>query len=323
MSKQRQEIKISRRLQETLGPICAANGHAIQEYVTLPPVRRIIAIGDIHGDLPWLKSILRLAGIINSRNEWIGQDTVVVQTGDQVDGCRPSSNDPEACLQHRKPASENNDDIQVLNFVDQLAKQAAAVGGKVIPLIGNHELMNVEGQSRAYTSPASLNRFGGKIQQREKAFHPGNSEAIRLACTRSPFVIVGDWLFGHSGFVPNQGINNVDDLVKFDERIRTVLATSGQRLQGARDWDPFTQRLTSTATNPQTCNTYVKPVIDLFALKGMIIGHTITESHTIETKCNDQVFQIDVGGSSAFDFNPKPQATALEILNNSNIRILK
>ena len=55
----------------------------------LPPVRRIIAIGDIHGDFRALIKCLRLAKLVNERWEWIGGDTVVIQLGDQVDSkCR-------------------------------------------------------------------------------------------------------------------------------------------------------------------------------------------------------------------------------------------
>ena len=51
----------------------------------LPAKRRIIAIGDLHGD--WKATILALkrAGVINNSLKWIGMDTVVVQIGDQVD----------------------------------------------------------------------------------------------------------------------------------------------------------------------------------------------------------------------------------------------
>lgn len=54
----------------------------------LPAVRRLIAIGDIHGDMKALKIILRSAGLINAALNWTGGDTVVVQTGDIMDRAR-------------------------------------------------------------------------------------------------------------------------------------------------------------------------------------------------------------------------------------------
>ena len=51
----------------------------------LPNVSRIIAIGDLHGDLSALIHALRKAKVIGPRGEWIGKDTVVVQVGDVLD----------------------------------------------------------------------------------------------------------------------------------------------------------------------------------------------------------------------------------------------
>ena len=61
----------------------------------LPKRKRVIAIGDIHGDWELTLKCLKIAGVINKdcTNEkdvkWTGGDTVVVQIGDQVDRCRP------------------------------------------------------------------------------------------------------------------------------------------------------------------------------------------------------------------------------------------
>ena len=64
----------------------------------LPPVERIIVIGDIHGDMNVLLECLEKANVINTKIynntkkyndiKWIGNDTVIVQVGDQIDSCR-------------------------------------------------------------------------------------------------------------------------------------------------------------------------------------------------------------------------------------------
>ena len=51
-----------------------------------PKCKRIIAIGDIHGDYNAMIVALKKAKVINSKNKWCGKDTIVVQLGDQVDG---------------------------------------------------------------------------------------------------------------------------------------------------------------------------------------------------------------------------------------------
>ena len=43
---------------------------------------RIIAIGDIHGSIDGFKSILKVTGLIDASNKWIGGRTQLIQTGD-------------------------------------------------------------------------------------------------------------------------------------------------------------------------------------------------------------------------------------------------
>ena len=47
--------------------------------------RRIIVIGDIHGDFNALLESLYKARVINNNGNWIGKNTIVVQLGDQLD----------------------------------------------------------------------------------------------------------------------------------------------------------------------------------------------------------------------------------------------
>lgn len=77
-------------------------------------------MGDIHGDLPALTAILRRAALVDLKGNWIGDDTVLVSTGDLVDRGR--------------------DLIAITRFFDQLRPQAEKAGGAVVNLLGNHEL---------------------------------------------------------------------------------------------------------------------------------------------------------------------------------------
>ena len=43
--------------------------------------QRIVAFGDVHGDLEAARGALRLAGAIDEQDRWIGGDLIVVQTG--------------------------------------------------------------------------------------------------------------------------------------------------------------------------------------------------------------------------------------------------
>lgn len=92
---------------------------------------RIIAIGDIHGSIDGVTSILKVAGLIDGANKWTGGKTVLVQTGDYMD------------------RGENT--RAVMDLLMSLEKQADEAGGRGMVLLGNHEVMNLMGETRDAT----------------------------------------------------------------------------------------------------------------------------------------------------------------------------
>ncbi len=85
--------------------------------------RRIVAIGDVHGDLEGLTAILQQAGITDAKGRWTAKNTIVVQTGDITDrGARVRAG---------------------LDLLISLEQQASAAGGRLVVLLGNHEVMNL------------------------------------------------------------------------------------------------------------------------------------------------------------------------------------
>ena len=190
----------------------------------LPAVKRIIVIGDIHGDWEITIESLRLAKVIDKKRNWIGGETVVVQVGDQIDRCRFSG---KPCNEQGATDPDEGSDWKILKFFTKLHNQAQQVGGAVYSLMGNHELMNVEGDFR-YVSYEGLREFDnfkkvkdvkvnnkGKIifnytdkvisdgnEARRWAFEPGNPIAEFLACTRQLAIIIGSNIFVHAGVLP-------------------------------------------------------------------------------------------------------------------------
>lgn len=103
------------------------------------PADRIVAIGDIHGDINAMRTALRNASIIDAHDKWIGGRAVLVQVGDQLD------------------RGENERAIYELLF--KLQDRASAVGGAVHILLGNHELMNARLDFR-YVTRGGFEDFG-------------------------------------------------------------------------------------------------------------------------------------------------------------------
>lgn len=88
---------------------------------------RIIAIGDIHGNIDGLRSILTVTGLIDG-NKWIGGKAQLLQTGDYMD------------------RGEHTRDV--LDLLMALEPQARDAGGRAFALLGNHEVMNLVGETR-------------------------------------------------------------------------------------------------------------------------------------------------------------------------------
>ncbi len=86
-------------------------------------VERTVAIGDVHGAYDEFVEILTAAGLIDEHLDWVGGQTVLVQTGDLLD--------------------RGTGLKEVVGLLQKLQVQAEARGGRVIPLLGNHEAMNL------------------------------------------------------------------------------------------------------------------------------------------------------------------------------------
>lgn len=46
--------------------------------------RRIVGIGDLHGDLPNALKVLKMTGVLDERGHWSGDIDFLVQTGDII-----------------------------------------------------------------------------------------------------------------------------------------------------------------------------------------------------------------------------------------------
>ena len=87
--------------------------------------QRVISHGDVHGELEGLKEDLRQAALIDDQGHWIGGTDIFVQVGDVID---------------RGPQSR-----EAYEYLGKLQEEARAANGDVIRLVGNHEMMLLEG----------------------------------------------------------------------------------------------------------------------------------------------------------------------------------
>lgn len=245
---------------------------------------RVVAIGDLHGDLDATRRALRLAGAIDDSDGWTGGSLVVVQTGDQLD--------------------RGDDEREILELFDDLAVEAQAAGGALHVLNGNHETMNVAGDFR-YATPGGFRDFedvpvdglpqslrtqlAPPTRGRAAAFFPGGPFAVLLA-KRDVIAIVGDSVFVHGGVLPAVVEYGVDRLNS--EASAWMRGDSPKPPAPIEDSEGpvWTRRYSSGRPD---CAALAK-TLELLGVKRMVVGHTPQPSG-VTSACQDRVWRIDTG----------------------------
>jgi hypothetical protein len=268
-----------------------------------PIKKKIIVIGDIHGDFNALIKSLKISNLINNQNQWIGKDTFVVQLGDQIDrGGRFDTYNDE------------NSELKIMVFLDNLDKQARKYNGRVLSLLGNHELMNVMGQME-YVSEKGIQQFGD-VNNRRKLFAPGSNIAKYLACNRKVIIKIGDFIFIHAGIFPQTIYNeNLNDINKFIRRYlngENNLENDDRFKKLYLDENSLLWYRGMSQNNPN-CK-LVDDVTEYLKISGIIVGHT--PQSNINSACFNKIWRVDTGMSNAFGKDSHNRIQVLEILNN-------
>lgn len=238
-----------------------------------------VAIGDVHGCLRCLQRVLATNRITDPRSGvWIAGNRTVVQMGDLID---------------RGP-----DDKSVIDYVRQLAAQADAAGGQWVQLLGNHELMNLEGRF-----DYAVDRPGD-----ERTPQQGFGSLSARILSMDPTADIGRWLrslpiihrwehtiFVHAGIseprIARLGIDKLNRAWQHSPQITDHVL-----------WD----RTLALAPEPEVCHV-LSAVVEAFGgeVEQIVVGHTIT-SHAgiaagaIGTRCAGKLLLVDVGMSHAW-----------------------
>jgi hypothetical protein len=113
-----------------LVPMAGSQAQPLQS--TWQGIERVVAFADVHGAYNELTQLLREAGVVNADLGWAAGKTHVVSLGDLLD--------------------RGDDSRKVMDLLMRLQREAAAAGGQLHVVLGNHEAMNVLGDLR-YVTP--------------------------------------------------------------------------------------------------------------------------------------------------------------------------
>ncbi|GFQ02090.1 uncharacterized protein at1g18480 [Phtheirospermum japonicum] len=317
----------------------------ISMQTVFPQPGRLIAIGDLHGDLPKAKVSLRLAGLIGTDDRWSGGATTVVQVGDIFD--------------------RGGDEIKLLYFFEKLKREAAKDGGMVITMNGNHEIMNVDGDFR-FVDPQGLvefenwgmwqcignamkrmcvgtdgemiiikdvfdgvpNEFPGFSNKPEylngararlAALRPNGLIATRFLSKNQTVVVVGDSVFAHGGLLQTHvvyGLERVNEEVK--DWILGLRNKVANQLVRGRNSIVWLRSFSNELAKECDCLLLEHVLETIPGVKRLIMGHTI-QKDGINAICGNQAVRIDVGMSKGCG-NRFPEV--LEVNEKSEIRVL-
>ena len=244
---------------------------------------RVVAIGDIHADPDAAKATLKMAKLIDESGSWSGGQTVLIQTGDVTD---------------KGPSSR-----QVIALLTQLQTEARAAGGDVIPVLGNHEVMNLVGDWRG-VRPADLNEYDAP-QTRMADLRP---RGVMGQWIHSAHMVVfhEDTVFVHGGVSAEMASLGRPQLASI--QAKHVGLAAKKTLFG--EDGPMWYRGYLLKDEEAACEE-VKRALSLLQARRMVMGHTTQRDGKIRTRCGGAIVGIDTGISAYAGHN----FSAFELIN--------
>jgi hypothetical protein len=207
-------------------PPTAGEG-AVVDVDLLTHPRVVYALSDVHGGYERLAVLLTAAGVIAgvpARPDamvWAAADAVLVVAGDLIDkGPQP---------------------IEVIEALRALEKSAAAAGGLVIVLLGNHE-------AEFFVNPTNSKADGS--DGIDRALEALNVDPYRFASGEDPRAAwllarpfgarVGRWFFAHGGSTRGRTLAELDAALRADLTAHPTFdgaeIVGGESILEQRDW---------------------------------------------------------------------------------------
>ncbi|MBI4889689.1 MAG: metallophosphoesterase [Acidobacteria bacterium] len=299
-------------------------------------VARVVAVGDVHGDKDAFVAVLKMAGVVDDQERWAAGATHLVQIGDIV--------------------ARGTQTRQVFDYLMRLESEAAAAGGKVHAVIGNHdagaiygdlrsilpeeylgfrtpdsearlakaldaELAGLRKENQLPATPAELDDFKRRWLERHP---PGFVEHREAFAPNGPY---GSWIRAHNSVI------RINDTLFLHAGISPKHAATPKRALNTAirrelaDPDRLIPGLTSSIEGPlwyrglaeleeAPLRPHLAAVLRFHSVRRIVIGHCVTRS-AILPRFDSRVVNIDIGLSRFFGRPP-----ACLILEPTSARVL-
>ena len=253
----------------------------------LPAPGRVVAVGDIHGDATAFLRTLKTAGLIDAEAtihdaSWTGGNATLVQCGDILD--------------------RGAEEAECWALLHRLKAQAPQTDGRVVALLGNHEVMNVIGVAGQFVHPVGRTSFG---PDRKAAFAAGGPLALELAdlCCYVA-VIIGSSCFVHANLPADAT----------DDSLNALNTQTREWLLGERALEDLPKNFVNGRRGPQLtaspiwgrglgaerpatlhCDA-IRRTLRRLGVSRVVVGHTPQRSG-INAACDGLVWRCDTGMS--------------------------
>lgn len=273
----------------------------LQSAITIQPsvyaaAEKLLAFSDIEGNFDAFRKLLQSNKVIDDNFNWVFGNGHLVFAGDMFD--------------------RGMQVTECLWLMYSLEEKAKAAGGYVHFVLGNHEIMNMQGNHNYTTGKYKKNArlIGKTITQ----LYNENSELGRWLRTKNIMEKIGDLLFVHGGISPEinrlpLGIEEINNLArpyyasKLDSTNKELLTVydprHGERYRISPFWSRGYYKGRNTKGIDKISDEQLDSTLNKFNVSRVVTGHTIV-ADTISVHYGTRVINTDTkhakGLSEAF-----------------------
>jgi len=270
----KEAVELSCFIPETKDKFSFSIREKLEESPThYPASKRLLALSDIEGNFLALKTMLLSAGVMDEQFNWTFGDGDLVLLGDFFD--------------------RGLNVTECLWLLYKLDGEAAAAGGRLHFILGNHEVINLQANTqyvrRKYLENARL------IREDYKYCYDQQTELGRWLRTKNAVVKIGDYVFCHGGVSPElvrsglslTDINRIvrENLGKTDNLINNTQAKLVFDTKSGIFWYRGLAKNQATPEDVTAIMTYLDA-------KRIVVGHTLQPD--LSAYYNGRVICIDL-----------------------------
>lgn len=246
-----------------------------------PMPKKLVALSDIEGKFTAFSGFLAANGIIDKNHDWIFGDGHLVLLGDFVD--------------------RGKNVIAVLWLIYKLEYQARAKGGQVHFILGNHEVLNFQGDHR-YNHPKYIKMaqaISGSTNKRNAVayMYSNRSELGKWLATKNVIEKIGDYLFVHAGLSP-EILGHSLSIDEINHRVRSRFHSQVQEKDATTDFlysgkGPMWYRglVMARPGYPKIMIPELDTLLSYYRSRSIVTGHTVVKD--ISTGFGGRVIRID------------------------------